>query len=285
MGDDGSDGPAAPPANSRAAAREMITCIFCGKAEPKGKDGEDIVSKWFAKEFHPSHAPETFAVDVIEGVTADRLPKPISRQSQTAAAVRLADVCQECNRGWMSVIEEAAKPVLVPLMQGKATTLDTSAANIITTWAQLKAITLDARMEPRRMSPAIAHEFYALRPMPKHPLLGVTLGRFNHAPGTFVTFGRNEVPHRVKPSRIVVGGVELQRTPWVDFRSEHLALAFENLILGVTCFLDPGAPPVSQLALVGDHVVGIWPEPLHNDTANWPPPVTTPTDAFVAWLT
>jgi len=45
-----------------------------------------------------------------------------------------------CNGGWMRQIEEEAKPILVPLIQGKQKDLAASDQIIIATWAVLKAM-------------------------------------------------------------------------------------------------------------------------------------------------
>lgn len=49
-------------------------------------------------------------------------------------------VCGPCNSTWMSNIESAAKPAMIPLILGQTTVLDTQSQNVIATWLGLKAV-------------------------------------------------------------------------------------------------------------------------------------------------
>jgi hypothetical protein len=49
-------------------------------------------------------------------------------------------VCQICNNEWMSRLDEAAKPVLSPIIRGEKVTLYANDLEIISRWAALKAI-------------------------------------------------------------------------------------------------------------------------------------------------
>lgn len=55
-------------------------------------------------------------------------------------SVRFRVVCRECNNGWMSDLEMAARPYLTPLITGEPVLLDREKLNIIAQWIALKVM-------------------------------------------------------------------------------------------------------------------------------------------------
>ena len=49
-------------------------------------------------------------------------------------------VCRTCNGGWMSQLEDQAKPFLAPMMQGKALLLPSTALDVIARWTAVKVM-------------------------------------------------------------------------------------------------------------------------------------------------
>jgi hypothetical protein len=60
--------------------------------------------------------------------------------SAEAATQRIAAVCHKCNTGWMSRLEAAAKPVLVPMITGRKQSLDRPQQRTIAAWAFKMAV-------------------------------------------------------------------------------------------------------------------------------------------------
>lgn len=60
------------------------------------------------------------------------------RQPILTAKVRV--FCDECNNGWMSQLEAAAKPIVVTLVMGQAVELDAIAQQIVANWVALKGL-------------------------------------------------------------------------------------------------------------------------------------------------
>jgi hypothetical protein len=52
-------------------------------------------------------------------------------------------VCRQCNNGWMSKIENAAKPFLKPLIVGEAITLSESETEVLARWITVKCMVLE----------------------------------------------------------------------------------------------------------------------------------------------
>jgi hypothetical protein len=50
-------------------------------------------------------------------------------------------VCTRCNNGWLSEIQEAAKLILIPLIQGAVTTLGIEAQRSVATWCAMATMT------------------------------------------------------------------------------------------------------------------------------------------------
>jgi hypothetical protein len=52
---------------------------------------------------------------------------------------QVSAVCAECNNGWMSDIEAAARPILWPLIHAQGRRLDSDEQRVLARWALLKA--------------------------------------------------------------------------------------------------------------------------------------------------
>lgn len=244
--------------------RPLETCIFCSHEFSPGKRGEDVIPIWYAKEIgHPACVVLAGSVDATGSATPAN-----PRKSQTVAAkeFRLAGACHSldehvgCNGSWMSGIEETAKPILLPLMQGAPTTLDSSAQKTLATWAQLKAITFDAVTAPRVLDPPIAHAFMLDRPLRN---LGVSIGRVAAASPTEITLARNR---GTLPEALAIRGsgpVEVVR----------LTIVFNCLALSVVS-VQEGRVPIELFTRRSlEEFAGIWPPLIGDENAAvvWPP--------------
>ena len=56
---------------------------------------------------------------------------------------KLKVVCKKCNETWMGNIEESAKPILIPIIQGKCVHLDHDSRIKLATWLALKFLIAD----------------------------------------------------------------------------------------------------------------------------------------------
>lgn len=57
---------------------------------------------------------------------------------------KLRAVCKACNNTWMSALQNAAKPLLVPLITGQWLNLDAAQQRLLAAWATMFSIVLDA---------------------------------------------------------------------------------------------------------------------------------------------
>lgn len=73
------------------------------------------------------------------------VPRHVERQGGTRNKT-MRVVCKRCNGGWMSSIEEAAKPIMIPMMRGDAVRLDADSKEKLTHWIALKTMVADANV-------------------------------------------------------------------------------------------------------------------------------------------
>jgi hypothetical protein len=112
----------------------MATCAFCIN---KADSGEHIWADWL-KAYVPRtnlkhhHSNRTFFLGRTESSVTHRSGDQRSRK------VRF--VCSKCNTQWMSRLQIAAKPIVVPLLSGSASTLDREAQTSLSGWIAMAII-------------------------------------------------------------------------------------------------------------------------------------------------
>lgn len=107
--------------------------MFCGAPPPLTE--EHVWSQWLAAE-----VPDLghFGMEVT-GIFGDQ--GSFRRQRRKPSSVKPKIVCADCNNGWMSQLQERAKPDLVPLFRGEVTTLDQEAQARVASWLAMTAYT------------------------------------------------------------------------------------------------------------------------------------------------
>jgi hypothetical protein len=119
---------------------DTLSCIFCGRT-PTTK--EHIFSEWIHK--HLGQRGHNVAYKRISVQHLDR--SDFIRDIRFPGQIRdwqIKCVCgndpKSCNNGWMRQLEEAADPVMTPLILGQSATLSPEDQKIIASWAVLKAV-------------------------------------------------------------------------------------------------------------------------------------------------
>ncbi len=146
-------------------ADDSVECLFCTGPVARGKRGEDMVPKWYAKALgHPTLGRAT-----VGRIRPTGAHMRLSRRTQTIAAreFRLPNVCTECNTQWMSKLESHAKRVALGMTRGQAVNLDLRHRRLLAAWAQLKAICWNA-LGPKdwTIPPAEKAVFMNVQPLP-----------------------------------------------------------------------------------------------------------------------
>lgn len=124
-------------------AKSAGICVFCGERRPLTKS--HILPAWISTilSFPATHyemrvgMPQTFVP------TATR-PQPESLKKPGHAAGRQPrNTCLECNSGWMRRIEEAARPVITPLLLGQPVLLEPIAQRLLASFLCLVAMRIE----------------------------------------------------------------------------------------------------------------------------------------------
>jgi hypothetical protein len=137
---------------SHRQAAPVKTCLFCETAGPL--TGEHIFGDWLHK--------LGFNGEGVREISAGDGTAPIIQKGGPFTK-KLPIVCGTCNNGWMSLLEEAAKPLLVSLFNAAGTSiaLDAEAQLILARWA-FKTAAVAAQVTRRGLFPqAHRREFYA----------------------------------------------------------------------------------------------------------------------------
>lgn len=106
-------------------------CIFCTE---KAATTEDAWPLWLMKRFPSSDKARTFAEIGVRNIGNWPMAKP---------RLPLKRVCRTCNNGWMSRLENEAKPVIESILDDKIKAVDASAQLTLARWAVKTAMVLE----------------------------------------------------------------------------------------------------------------------------------------------
>jgi hypothetical protein len=110
-------------------------CIFCDA--PKKLTKEHLWSKWTGQIVFHDAAKHEHATQVFNLSGVDRTVKTYGSDARNRS---IRSVCEECNNGWMSSIEEWAKPSLEPLIKGTSGLFGPDVQRSVATWIAMKAM-------------------------------------------------------------------------------------------------------------------------------------------------
>lgn len=148
-------------------------CIFCDAKAKLSK--EDFFPQWF-REIYPAsqeaqkarlnaeiswHEPDPETGGVLVRIAKSRLARPGDLADQT-----LKVVCEPCNNGWMSRLQQAAKPHLLPYIMGKWPRPNRLARKVISSWATMFSMVIEFADGPSRIVPLVERNTFSkdLRP-------------------------------------------------------------------------------------------------------------------------
>jgi len=106
------------------------TCIFCGAT---ANSCEDAWPRWLTGRFiAPGSMEAQIGNDVLKTWRTDR------------AEIRIRRVCNACNNGWMSRLEDRGKPVITRLLDQVTCTLDVHDCQTLSLWAVKTSMVLES---------------------------------------------------------------------------------------------------------------------------------------------
>lgn len=116
----------------------MRICIFCGE---RASTLEDVWPQWLMKRFPLS---DTARMDADLG-GRKLYSRPIAKPE-----LLLKKLCQTCNNGWMSRLEDEVKPVVESILDDTLQVLDVPMQLTLAQWAVKTAMVLEAIDSNRR---------------------------------------------------------------------------------------------------------------------------------------
>jgi hypothetical protein len=139
-------------------------CVFCGR---EGLTREHVWPNWIN-----TILPEGVELEVSKTQTDPKseVTKPLGSSWRSVSFdLTVRRVCRDCNGGWMSRLEEAAKPLLVPLILGGSALLGAEDRQLLATWALLRVIMAEY-IDPTQISAPEAHRRWVFkeRKPPRH---------------------------------------------------------------------------------------------------------------------
>lgn len=115
-------------------------CIFCGNP---GITGEHLWPEWASVVLNNDSNDQSRKRTegrITHTHKTQLVAHKITKRQGTIASKKVRVVCGNCNSGWMSSIESAAKELLLPMMQGYQIELTREQQGLIARWMTLKAI-------------------------------------------------------------------------------------------------------------------------------------------------
>jgi hypothetical protein len=189
---------------------------------------------------------------------------------------RIKCVCRTCNNGWMSALQEDAKPILIPLLKGTNTTLHRRAQTTLASWI---AMTVMVAEHVDKDKIAIGTDerswFRNNRRAPGHWRIWIgrhsrdRRGMVTHNVMSFVSKEEFErAPHRP------TGEANTQTT--TICLGEHLLVHVMSSLVAYDIIRMWKLPP-----MVAPYLAQIW--PVRIGLVRWPPPLAL-TDAGISLL-
>ena len=179
-------------------------------------------------------------------------PSPRRSRPGKPATLTVRAVCAECNNGWMSRLEEEAKPYLESMILGNGRTYHGTGRTLIATWFVKTALVAGSKFPPP-LPRAFYEQLYATgQPSDTTRVwLGATPWNEMH----YTDFR----PIRVHDS---------EEPPPDEPNAYSAVIAVGHVVGFVVSWLDR-EPPLSGLAKFHDALVPVW--PLAEGTTTWPP--------------
>ena len=150
-------------------------CIFCGTTAKLTH--EHVRPDWLKK-----HLPKTKVNYDAGHLTVNRPGTPHVLKSKTVGgdplSRRVKCVCEGCNTGWMKAIQDAAKPIVVPIITGDAAVLGRRQQRILAGWIAMSVICSKFGKDQLRAISQRDREILHQHQVPPRPNWRIWIGRY-----------------------------------------------------------------------------------------------------------
>ena len=239
----------------RDRERRGDRCIFCGARPPLTY--EHVFGDWLRRLDHTGEGVH----EILPGDSGE----PIVQRGRGIFTRKLKIVCGTCNHGWMSGIEEAAKPLLVRMF-GSQSPISLSADDqlALARWAFKTAVV--ARYVADRSTFPTAHrrEFGRTNNPPQNAQIWIGAAS---VPNTS-TYGELLAETKYEPVELTAPGPDGSATVAPAYRSE---LRLYNVVFVVMGYVaDVPLARIDPSGALGQALTSLWPTAGHG--ISWPPP-------------
>jgi hypothetical protein len=109
-------------------------CIFCNGT---GLTKEHTWADWLRNYLPKGEDSHSFFSGIVHPT---HMESSVKKRQGSARSRKLRIVCKSCNGGWMSDLQQKAKPILIPLINGETVVLDKEKQKIIAAWATMSCM-------------------------------------------------------------------------------------------------------------------------------------------------
>jgi hypothetical protein len=124
-------------------------CIFCGKP---GVTKEHVWPDWLLK-YIPKDGVNHASLSETHHRT--HVEREVRKHAGAPYSGTLRIVCGSCNNGWMSVLQNDAKPILLPLVLGEERTLFRKHQALLAAWMAMFAMVTEFKAGRRNGSQSL----------------------------------------------------------------------------------------------------------------------------------
>lgn len=155
-------------------------CAFCdAPLTRENRSKEHVIPKWlldFLKVRQEKIQPTHFS----------NIGEILTTRQHTLEGLLAGQICEECNNGWMSELEQDAIPILKPLMLGESTVveLNDNERQILSRWTAKTAFTLNSSSNYLKNIPSTHFQHIRLN-IDSLPLKVSSYGQQNHGDRPF----------------------------------------------------------------------------------------------------
>ncbi len=196
-------------------------CIFCGKNRDDGAQHnltkEDVWPTWLSKYVPRDLKSHTSGIGLVHRGHVEKTSAKVDGDPRSR---RVKLICASCNNGWMSRLQENAKPLVLALVQGKSTILSQKDQYTLATWCAMSVMTSDFFIPDRHAIPQIERDLLRTSTQIPNDTWKIWIGRF---------IRKDWVPHWTKNSMPIVDGDVDENAPLPPPNTQSTTLVFGEL--------------------------------------------------------
>lgn len=269
---------AATHINGGTMTAPVTECIFCGDPDPARLTWEHLWPRWSHKEIkrlmRKWHG--VYGLHRIEELSVINADVRVTKRGGDVHDMQVRCVCggdvRSCNNRWMRELENRARPVLIPLMNGHQLRLSPEQQAIVAGWAAMKAMVAEYERSARVTTTQSERDYMRTVRLPPDRGWAIWIGRYERKewPGYL---GSAPFVYWPEPERAHLLGV-----PTTDFNGQVSFQILKKLFIQIIRCQVPSLVEKWRFDARASVVLRkIWPPSGYSFM--WPPPTMNDFDA------